>query len=232
MTPSQIIEYARALSGTRVDEIDDTDLFLYMNTEYRKLWQEVALADKNYHLETLTTNIVQWVSQYELRQTNQTLPQNWQIKIEKVLISYSVWQVYPYSADRIDRDSIDVSPEEYDERCPVTSPKYIITWQSIRIFPSPKTTVTWWLQVYSNQRPYDLTSAMWEDDILIEREYHDVIAWMVIPYIYQQRQQDDRVWYYQQQAMMKKREMMKNIMKRDTTPYKGWTTKNIYKYVY
>lgn len=232
MTPNQIINYARNLSWCRTDEIADDILFDYLNTEYRKLWQEIAQKDKNYQLQILKTNIVTWVSEYDLKQVNNwASPETWQIKIEKVLIKYNEWQNYPYEAQRTDRDALTQSPERYDDNAPKQRPMYIINGESIKIFPAPKETVTNGLQMYSNQRPYDLNAGMSEDDILMEREYHDVLSWLIIPYVYAHRNQDDRVWYYQQQALIKKSDMMTNIMKRSIKPMQWWTIREPYKYV-
>lgn len=233
MTPSEIIQYARNLSWCRTDELSDAVLFWYMNSEYRKLWQEIALTDKNYKLQVLKTNLVQNVTEYALKDVdNWPTPETGQIKIEKLLIKYEEWQPYFFEARQVDRDSLPYAPDYMDEYQQRAEPLYILNDNSIRIFPKPDTSVTNGIELYSNQRVYDLTDTMTEDDVFIEREYHDVISRLIIPYIYQHRQQDDRVWYYQQQAFMKRKQMMDNITRRATTPFKWKTMKDLYKYVY
>lgn len=231
MTPSQIITFTRNLSWCRSDELSDAILLDYENIEYRKLWQEIAGIDKNYKLRTWTTNLVQWVSSYALDAPVQSpTPTNGQLKIENVLIQYNSTQNDKYMARLLDWDNLEYDPSWYAVNQPITNPFYIITDNSIQIFPTPKNSIAGGIVLYANQRPYDLTLAMSESDILVEREYHDVIWWAMIPYIYQHRQQDDRVMYYQQQYEEKKRKMMTNIKKRAIRPMQ-WFSATFNQYI-
>jgi len=233
MTPSEIVQYARTLSGCRVDEIPDADLYRYLNVEYRKLRQDVAGIDKNYKLRTLTTNLVTGVSSYALSLPVQApwVVATGQIKIDTLHIKYYNSITYPVRAIYRDWDNLDRSPEWYAVNQSTANPFYIITDNSVQIFPTPTDTVIAGLIMTANQRPYDLTSTMTEADILIEREYHDVIAFAVIPYVYQHRQQDDRVAYYQQQLELKKRPMLTQLKKRLIRPMK-WFNATFNEYIY
>jgi hypothetical protein len=102
---------------------------------------------------------------------------------------------------------------------------------SVQIFPTPDNSIPNWVELYSSQRPYDLTTTMTEDDILIEREFHDVIWRSMIPYIYQHRQQNERMGYYQQQFSIKKQDMLRLLKKRAIKPMQ-WYNASFDKYVY
>jgi len=142
MNPSQIVQFARDLAGCRTDEIGDSLLFSYMNIEYRKLWQDIADTDKNYKLREWKTDLVAGVSLYELEPVNNVSPQNTgQIKIESLFIEYDDGQEYPYRATYRDWDNLEASPEWYGETQNKYDPFYIITDNSIRIFPTPDNSV-------------------------------------------------------------------------------------------
>jgi len=219
MIPNQIVQLARDLSGCRTDEIDDSSLFNYLNIEYRKLWQDVADADKNYKLREWTTDVVAGVSKYDLQPVDNNAPQSTgQIKLEMLLIKYDDTQTDKFRAEQRDWDNLEKDPAYYARAQSRYKPFYIITDNAIQIFPTPTTSVPEGLVLLSSQRPYDLTNTMTGDDILIENEFHDVIAWAIIPYIYQHRQQDDRVLYYQQQFEQKKQYMLRKLKKRAIRP--------------
>jgi hypothetical protein len=165
--------------------------------------------------------LVQNVSSYALLDPVQSPSQaTGQIKIEEVYIKYRSTQTYNSRAEYRDWDNLDYAPEWYAVNQSEAKPFYIVMDNSIQIFPTPKVSVVNGLILYSNQRPYDLTAAMTDAAILLEREYHDVIAWLLIPYIYQHRQQDERVGYYQQQADVKKSKMLTQLKKRIIRPMK------------
>lgn len=142
MIPSQIVQFARDLSGCRTDEISDSLLFSYMNIEYRKLRQDIADTDKNYKLREWKTNLVAGVSTYELEPVNNVSPQNsGQIKIDSLFIQCDDSQQYPYRATYRDWDNLDASPEWYAKNQNKYEPFYIITDNSVRIFPTPEKSV-------------------------------------------------------------------------------------------
>jgi len=232
MTPSEIVQYARTLSKCRVDELPDSDLFSYLNIEYRRLWQDVAWIDKNYKLRVRNTNLVSWVSSYALLLPFQAPTQaTGQIKIESVFVTYDLSQKYPYRAKLLDWDNLNRAPEWYADNQPKSEPFYIVTDNSIQIFPTPDNSIPNGLQMYSNQRPYDLDATMTEADILIEREYHDIMWKSIIPYVYEHRQQDERVWYYQQKYEVDKQKMLRQLKKRVIRPMK-WYNASFKQYVY
>lgn len=234
MTPSEIVSLARDLAGARVDEVSDDQMFQYLNIEYRKLWQDISAIDKNYKLKERKTNVVQWVNSYELKVPVQTSPQETgQIKINSVFVKYQTTDEYACLLQERDRDDLEYDIQRYKDNYDRYSEWfYILSDNSIQIFPEPKFNVVDWLIVLANQRPYDLDDTMTEDDILIEREYHDVLARAIVPYVYQLRQQDDRsLWNFEQKYDVKKKKMLRQLKIRTIKPIK-WYNANWSKYVY
>ncbi len=246
MTVQEIIDYARNLAWVREDEIDNNIILDFLNVEYRKLRQRIADTDKNYGLCKYTQNLVAWVSSYALKDVVESPnAETWQIKIDSLYLKYDSWQKYRRRANLRDWDNLDYDPERFSENQNSYDPFYIITnqeqedtntWEIIRrtalqIFPAPTVTVTDGIVLYANQRPYKLTISMWESDILLEDEFHDVLSRATIPYIYQYRQQDDRVLYYQQQYEGKVKEMMRLLKRRNIRPM-VWYEPDFTRYVY
>jgi len=230
MLPSEIVEYARKKTGATIDEIWDTDMYQYLNFSYLKLYQEIALQDKNYWLQRRVSDTASWVSEYALENVDQTPPvATGQIKIDNVLIKYNETQTYPTKARALDWDNLEYSQEYYAANQSTSAPFYIVQNNSIVIFPTPKSPIVWWLIVYAHDRPYDLTASMTEADVLIEREYHDVIALCMLPDIYEQRQLYDLVWVSSQRAKQKKDEMLSAMRKRVIRPIKWFNADfNVY----
>jgi len=152
MTPAEIIQLTRSLSGCRTDELPDNDLLSYMNIEYRKVRQDIADIDKNYKLRVRNTNLVTWVSSYALELPTQAPSEaTWQIKIEELYVKYNDSQAYPYRAEQRDWDNLNSAPEWYADNQPQSQPFYIIMDNSVQVFPTPKASVVNGLTLYANQ---------------------------------------------------------------------------------
>jgi len=70
------------------------------------------------------------------------------------------------------------SPEYYesDKFSNYNSAFYVLENDSFLIYPKPIKTVPLGITLYATKKPYDLTSNMGESAILVEPEYHSLIA--------------------------------------------------------
>jgi len=222
MNVSEIIEQARDRTWITSSEFSDTKAVRELNFSYYKLWQEIALIDRNYWLDEWTDNLTWWVNRYPL-----LLPgvgTHWQIFIDQVLLKYKTTDTYHRQAQEIDWNNIGVDWWLIESRGNESQPYYVITDNELVIFPTPKVSIWGWLRLRAYKRPYDLTISSIETDILLEREYHDVLTFYLVISLYRQAKQVNMIQFSQAEYDRKKLEMMRNIKRRSTRPMMGIQT--------
>ena len=191
MTPAEIVNFARKQTGTPTNEINDNDMYEYLNFVYKDLWYKIVDIDKNYAMNTWTNNLVNTSNEYPLLSVVQSPATFWQFKIESVEVKYSNTQQNYTKATEIDWDYFKAGADWYADNQPTENPLYIISNDSIFLFPQPKVNVGNWLKLRATLKPYNLTPVMNESDILIKPEFHSVLMrWMKV-YIAEARQQVD-----------------------------------------
>lgn len=222
MNVSQIIQQARDRTGITASEYSDNNAVRDLNFSYYKIRQEIAQVDRNYWFQEWSQTLTGWVNRYSL-----LLPSAGifgQIKIDQVLLKYDTTQKYHTQAQEIDWNNVDMDDKRLEDTTPKTKPYYIIDNNDIVIYPMPKVSVWNGLRLKAYRRPYDLTIASVESDILLEKEYHDILTYYLIISLYRQAKQIDLLQFSQSEYDRKKMEMMRNIKKRSVRPMKGIQT--------
>lgn len=164
-------------------------MYKYLNIVYKKMVGNIMDLWKNYFWQTWETNLVAGQTEYNLKPVIQSPSQEFgQYKIERVLIKYKDNDEYTRAEQR-DWDKLEYSQEWYADNQTFSQPFFVISDQSIFVFPASKFNVANGLQLEGSERPYDLTDTMTQDDILVPSEFHDVIATWMKQYVYQNRNQ-------------------------------------------
>ena len=231
MTPSQIISFVRDQTSVTQDQIDDSSMYRYMNIVYTQLWQRVAQIDKNYGQSIWKTDLVAGPNQYDLMPVMQAPSQDfWQYKIDSVTVQYAEWLQYPIRLKRRDWNNLYESPEFFEDmqNWSLHEAFYILSNFTLYLFPKPDVSIPQGITLYGTKRPYDLTSSMSEEDILLEREYHDIIGEWMFQYVYQERQLIDLKNNSRAEYEQKVKTMLTNLKMRITNPVVGTTTTRNY----
>ena len=223
MTPAEIVERARYKTGCTISEVSDDLVFADLNDLYFQLWEEMIQIDQNKWLTERKEDLVQWVSTYVLKPATPWSPLQkdrwWIFKPNMVLVSFTDWT--QTQAKLIDMNQLQTSPEILQNW---TFQWYTIGEDSITIYPTPKVTVPSGLKVIAHNTPYKLTSTMGEGEIVIPKEYRELLLLWLIPRLYEYRQAYDLVWVSEQRYMMKKAEIFKNIKQRATRPMQSFAS--------
>lgn len=109
--------------------------------------------------------------------------------------------------------------ERYEVNQSVYNPFYIVSDKSVYIYPTPKETVVDGITMYGVQKPYNLNQYTTNiSDILVEPEYHDLIALGTLIDVYRERQRFDVANESESYYDRQKKEMLKNISIRSLQP--------------
>lgn len=120
-------------------------------------------------------------------------------------------------------DNLDRDPTLYNSNQNYGNPFIVISDTSIFLYPMPTVDVWGGLKIQWVKRPYDLTSTMVENDILIPEEYHDILSFAVFPWAYMRRQLPDRKNEAINDFKIRRAEMMQDLSTRKLRPVQGYS---------
>ncbi len=225
MTPQQLLAYIREKGQVTVNEMTDAYLYELMSWKYHQIWQEITLLDKNYWSTFWTTNTLNGVNQYTLEapveKTASNTAQFGQLKIEKITIKYRATDKYPFVAQKKDWQFMTQPKERYEDNQSVYDPFYIVSGNNVYIYPKPNDTITGWITMYWVKKPYNLNQYTTnQSDILLDPEYHDLIALATLIDVYRERQRPDQAQEAESYFNREKDTMLKNISIRSLQPMK------------
>lgn len=217
MTVAQIIDFIRGLKKPTVSMIDDATLLLYINQVYPKIYKKVVDLDKNYFWGRWSANLVSGQSQYSLVQPDTGTSTFGQWSIEKVGVKYNEDDETFTTAQLVSFDRLDKDLSWYEVNASEYEPFAIVASKSMFIYPTPETSVSAWLKFEWAKKPYPLLLTSDSDDILLPEEYHDLIWWGVVPYLYHEREmigeKNDAIQEYERRL----REMQEDLTNITTT---------------
>jgi len=232
MIPAQIVWMVRSQTGTPINEIPDVDqvwppyktgMYSFLNFVYQKLWYSIVDIDKNYWRQSRQTNLLNTTNQYQLLPA--WVNTFWQFKIERVAIKYNTSDRDYTLATEMDRDNFKNATDEMKKNRSFSNPIYVVSADSIFIFPQSLNNVGNWIVLEGVLKPYNLDSTMWESDILIKPEFHDVLVTGVCLYVAQERQQQDLVSFYSQRFELETKKMLDALTIRVLQPVQ-WQRNN------
>lgn len=187
MTPAQIIAQIRDETNTTTDMIPDNTMYSQLNNYYYQVWSKVVSLDRNYGRWSRTANVVKDVNQYDLKPVDNSTPSYWQYRIEKVSIKIDPNDKVFTKLEKRDRDQLIKDESRYAKYQDEDKPFFILSDQSIFVYPTPTKNITDWLVLEWPKKPYALTSWMTENDILIPAERHYVLVKGMKVYVYTKR---------------------------------------------
>ncbi len=192
MDAAAIIDLARILTWcTTEGQLSNTDAVVFLNKAYRDFYNRIVSLDKNYFRDNWTADIVADQSEYSFKQPTtdefgMNKPENVRIKWDELTGSEF------YDVFLTDWDALTRTPERYEINQSKGEPIWIITDRRyIKIFPTPTVEVEWGLIFEWAKVPYDLDIASVESDILIDPLHVDVLAYIMMPMIYEYKTQID-----------------------------------------
>ena len=158
MTPQQILQKIRKTIHIYDTEQDDAFLYENMTAYYQTLRERLTERDSNYWRARRRTDINSWQTEYEFKDsidaTSTTPWVFWQLRIERVSIKYNVTDQYPIILSQKERDTLTYSREWYEDNTPQERPFYIVSGNSVHIFPKPTDTIIKGLNLEWIKRPY------------------------------------------------------------------------------
>lgn len=225
MTPQQILTYIREKWQVTDNEMSDDYIYELMSHKYHSLWQEITLIDENYGADFWDTNTVTNVNKYPMKtpveKTVSNIAEFGQLKIEKITIRYRDTDKYPVIAEKKDRQFMKQPKEWYEDNQSIYNPFYIVSDKSIFLYPKPKNTIINGITMYWVKKPYNLNQYTTNiDDILLEPEYHNIIALATLINVYRERQRPDQAQETESYYNREKERMLKNIATRSLQPMK------------
>lgn len=210
MDAAWIISYARRLTwGVSVSQISDTNMLTILNKAYKDYYKKIVNLDKNYFWDRWTADVVE--DQYEYSLSSPVSGTYGIFKPEKLRIKYKDDNDF-VDVDFTDWDNLTETPEYYAKSQSTESPFAIITDNKfIHIFPTPTEGVVWGLLIEGGKQPYDLAIDSTESEILIDPMYHEVLVYMMRPWIYAELSLFDKKNDSLQEAEMETQKSFKSM---------------------
>ena len=240
MTASQLISLARNQTWwTTTDQISDAQMLIYLNIVYQEMMSEIAQTDKKLTWQQWIVNTVAGQSEYTLPILDTDTSAPWLKRLINIYTKYNKGDDYYTKVRVIDYESFAASSDylkEYNdykatenwdgrEINPFPYP-FVVRADEYSVFlnPAPENSVTNWLKIQWIYTPLDLEIAWTEDDIKLQREFHDLLALWMEKYIRWYRQLDNKRNIAINRYMIAKENMMEQqhnvveVAMRDSLP--------------
>lgn len=233
MNITEIFDMAREQAGGVTSaQFPNATLLPYANLVYKKIANAIIRkVNEKYFYDILTANTVANQNEYTLKTSSGTIP--WLKKIITVNVKWLNTDTY-YT--KYEPSSTDLSTQSIDEQ--VVSPDqwnfFEVKDGSIFLYPAPTTSITNWLVVEAILTLPDLEVDSTEDEIFPNntelRDYHEIIALWIVPYIYGKLKQIDLKIAAKQEFNMELETMLDELSDRVDNDLQ-WTLPNgsIYK---
>ena len=146
------------------------------------------------------------------------VPQDWMNKIKWISVKYKSDDLEYKKLRSETLSNLEYDLSWYELNQPSNDPFYIISDNSVFIYPTPTESVTNWIIFYWIADPLDLTLTSTEDNIKIPLEYHDLLPLWMQQYYYRSRnminEKNDAKIEYQNE----KQRMLSDLTDRIITP--------------
>jgi len=187
MDITEIFDMARDQAGWVTSaQFSNASLLPYANIVYKKIANAIVRkVNEKYFYDILTADTVANQNEYILKTASGTIA--WLKKVITVNVKNKSTDTY---TTKYDPSSTDLSTQTIDEQAisPDQPNFFEIKDGSLFLYPAPTESVTWWLVVEAILTLPDLKVDDTEDAIFPNntelRDYHEVIAYGIIPYIY------------------------------------------------
>lgn len=217
MNTANIITQFRTDAYVDSIQVPDATAIIWLNRAYRFLINEIRQkVNEDYFYNEWISDTVQNQREYRFLDRTASIP--WMVKVKGISIKYKTTdteykKVRPETLSNLDRDL-----EWYSTNQSKDDPFFIISDNSVFIYPSPTEAVTWWIKFYWISDPCDLTTTSVEWDIKIPLEFHDLIPLGMMPYSYQARGMLNEKNNAKNEFLQETQRMISNLSDRIITP--------------
>lgn len=215
MNISDIITQVRLDSWLDNIQAPDTNILIWINRVYRDLINDITQkVNEDFFYQEWTTNLVNNQREYTLQKRTSTI--DWLKKVKKV--SLKVNNEFINVRPNFLSTSLEKDLWYYSINQNINDPFYIISDNSIFIYPTPKENITNWLKIYWICDPIDLTLTSTEENIKIPLEYQDLLVLWAVYHSYRSRQMINEKNEAKNEYIFEKNKMLTNLSDRIITP--------------
>lgn len=179
MTVTQIISDFRLDNYIDWVQLTDVQALMLLNRAYRDVLSDIRTkVNEDYFYNEWKTSTVVNQREYYLQKRTDTLA--WMVNIKWISVKYKDTET-EYKKLRLETlSNLDRDLQYYIENQPESDPFYIISDESIFIYPAPKEEITNWIIFYWIWDPANLTLISTEADIKVPLEFQDILTlWML-----------------------------------------------------
>lgn len=166
-----------------INQLSDNNALIFLNRWYRKLINEIRTkVNEDYFYNEWTVDSVIWQIEYSLEKRDFDTP--WIVKIKWVSLKYKdeYIKAVPTTFSNLERDL-----SWYETNQPNSQPFYIVSDNSVFIYPKFTEVITNWIKLYWIADPIDLILSSTEWDIKIPLEYHYLLPLSMAYYSFKAR---------------------------------------------
>ena len=220
MTVAEIYALARTLTGTDSTGLPDATAQSLVRIVYRDLVNSIKTQlNEDFFYDEWTTGTVAAQREYVMpARTSSVAGCNKVLGVSILPSSTATGYV------KCREMSIGALPDDlssYSTEQPDTDPFYVISDNSIFLYPTPAESVTGGLKIYGVADPIDISTGGAESTVKIPLEHHEAIAHGLAYWHFTTQQRTERALEAKQRYDEAKRYMISSLTDRTTTPKEG-----------
>jgi len=216
MTPESILNKSRRLTYSNTNQYDNIVWIEDLNEVYQDIVTTITQkVNEDYFYDIFTDDLVSGQNEYQFKIPEAT--EVWMNKLKELYIKYTAdWDFK--RAKNTSEATMEMTPDWYETNQSPETPLFTIADNSVFIYPKPSINVTGGIRASVTTIPKDLLIDDTEDKIKLQRQYHKVLVYGIIPYIYTQRGMLNEAqlanWIYEQL----KNDLVMKLSDRDLSP--------------
>ena len=220
MTVAEIYALARTIAGTDSTGLPDATAQSLARVVYRDLVNTVKTQlNEDFFYDEWTTDTVATQREYVLpARTGAVAGCNKVLGISVLPDTNATTYV---KAREMSIGSLPDDLSSYSTEQPASEPFYVISDNSIFLYPTPSESVTGGLKIYGVADPIDISTGGAESTVKIPLEHHEAIAHGLAYWHFVTQQRTERALESKQRYEEAKRYMISSLTDRTTTPKEG-----------
>lgn len=217
MNVATIYSTARTLAGTDSTGLPDATAQTLVNIVYRDLINNIKTqVNEDFFYDEWTANLVSGQREYTLPTRTVSVAGCNKVLGISILTSSAATEF-----TKCYETSVGALPDDlsrYSSLQPSESPMYVISDNSVFIYPSPSENVTGGLKIYGIADPIDLATGGAESTVKIPLEQHEVIVHGLVYWHYKSQQRVEKAMEAKAVYDEAKRFMISQLSDRTATP--------------
>lgn len=216
MNVEWILNKSRRLAYCDITQYPNTEWLEDLNEIYQDLVTTITQqVNEDYFYDIFTSNTVDWQNEYTF--SVPIAEAVWMNKLKSLYVKYTADWEYR-TARQISESTMEMTPDWYKINQSPEDPVFRIADNSFFIYPTPKEVVVWGIKLSVTTIPRDLLIDDTESAIKLHRQYHNVLIWGILPYIFQSKwlinEKNDALATYERL----KRDLVRKLTDRDLSP--------------